>query len=366
MSSYRARPNSWHRVKPDKPSKAGRNGIAAVMIVKNEEKVLERCLKSLDMVDQIVVVDTGSTDRTLEIAREFTSDVYIAPKIEPFHFAQARNYVLQYVNQDWCITIDADEVVTDGSINVIRKAFWTHSKAIGFSVTFRLFDEKGENPTSLPKLKIFKHGRWEWQYRVHEVLFAKRQQPPPLVAELPDAVIEHRPSEEKGDRKKQNLELLEIAVKESPEYVRNGRQLGMEFFAREDWQQAAKYLKLYLDMSKSDRMDRSETLIHLARCYSNLGRYDMAEQYFAEAVEIAPERREIYYHKAVALVKVIRLEEAIQAIDQALAIPAAAKPDFYLNVAGVWDGSACMEVKEFCEKTLADAKAEFERRRTAQ
>lgn len=364
MSSYRSRTNSWHRQKPDKPSKAGRNGIAAVLIVKNEEKVLERCLKSLDMVDQIVILDTGSTDRTIEIAKDFTSDVEIAPKIEPFHFAQARNIALQYVNQDWCVTIDADEVVKEGSINVIRKAFWTMPKATGFNVTFTLYNEKGENPGSLMKLKVFKHGRWEWQYRIHEVLYCKRA--PATVGDLPEAVIEHFPSAEKEERRKQNLDLLKISVDESPEYIRNSRQLGMELFTREDWQGASKYLKLYLDMAKSDRMDRSETLIHLARCYSNMGRYDMAEQYFVEAEEIAPERREIYYHKAVSLVKVMRLEEAIQTVEKCLAIPATAKPDYHLNIAGVWDGSAPQEVLEFCQKTISEAKAEFERRKTAQ
>src|SRR4029077_7295029 len=182
---------------PDKPAKAGRNGIAAVLIVKNEEKVLERCLKSLDMVDQIVVLDTGSTDRTIEIAKDFTSFVEIAPKIEPFHFAQARNIALQYVNQDWCVTIDADEVIKEGSVNVIRKAFWTMPKAIGFNVTFTLYNEKGENPGSLMKLKVFRHGRWKWQNRIHEVLYCLR--PPATVNDLPEAVIEHLPSAEKEE-----------------------------------------------------------------------------------------------------------------------------------------------------------------------
>jgi glycosyltransferase involved in cell wall biosynthesis len=363
MSSYRSRTNSWNRVKPDKPSKAGRNGIAAVLIVKNEEKVLERCLKSLDMVDQIVVLDTGSIDRTVEIAKDFTSDVEIAPKIEPFHFGEARNLALNYVKQDWCLTIDADEVVKEGSINIIRKAFWTMGKAVGFNVTFTLYNELGQNPGSLMKLKVFRHGRWEWRYRIHEILFCKKD--PMTVGNLPEAVIEHFPSADHAARSQQNLDLLQIAVKESPEYVRNSRQLGMEFFSREDWQGAVKWLKLYLDMAKSDRMDRSETLVLVGRCYSNMGRYDMAEPFFEDAIQEAPERREIYYHKALALIKALQLEEAQQTIEKCLEIPATAKPDFHLNVESIWNGTQPQEILAFCKSTIAEAKAEFERRKVS-
>lgn len=356
----------WRQPPPKSERKPGgkgtRNGIAAVLIVKNEEKVLERCLRSLDMVDQIVVVDTGSTDRTVEIAKNFTSDVEIMPKMEPFHFGEARNYADRYVRQDWCLTVDADEVVKEGVVNLIRKAFWTHSRATGFKVTFMLFDEKGENPSSILKQKVYRHGRYEWRFRVHEQLHCKH--PPELLVDLPDVVIDHLPLAEKAERKQQNLDLLKISVNESPEYVRNSRQLGVELFQREQYQDCVKYLKLYLDGANSERMERSETLIYLGRAYSNLGRYDMAEQYFVEAEELAPERREIYYYKAVALVKVMCLDDALEAARKGLAIPAAAKPVFHLNLAGAWDGTAFQELISFCEGELFRVKAEFERRQS--
>lgn len=334
-----------------------RNGISAVLIVKDEEKVLERCLKSLDLVDDIVILDTGSTDRTLEIAKDFTSQVYQAPKMEPFHFGDARNLAQKNAKQDWVLTIDADEVVKEGSIEAIRKAFWRHSKAVGFNVTFTLFDEAGQNPGSLMKLKVGRRGRWEWKYRVHEIQSPLRLPAP--VVDLPEVVIEHLPSADKAARHEQNLELLKISVKESPEYIRNSRQLAMELFAREDWSGAIPLLKLYLEMAKADRMDRSETMVHLGRCYSNMGRYDMAEQHFDNAVAEAPERREIWYHKAVALIKVLRLEDAIEAAEKSLSIPASSKPDFHLNVEGVWNGSAQKEVLDFCHGQIAEAKAKL-------
>ena len=352
---------AWTGLPPKSERKPGgkgpRNGIAAVLIVKDEERVLERCLKSLEMVDQIVVVDTGSTDRTVEIAKSFTSDVEIMPKMEPFHFGEARNFAERFVRQDWCLTMDADEVAAEGAVHLIRKAFWSHGRASGFKVKFIV----GEDGSHILKLKVYKHGRYEWRYRVHEQPYCKH--PPELVVDLPEVIVTHLPEAEKEARRKQNLELLKISVNESPEYIRNSRQLGMELFDREQYQEAVKYLKLYLDAGKVERMDKSEVLIRLGRAYSNLGRYDMAEQYFSEAEELVPERREIYYYSALALVKVMRLHEAMDVAKKGMAIPEGAKPDWHLNMKGAWDGSAFKELIEFCEGENATAAAEFERRK---
>ena len=82
--------------------------ISACMIVKNEEKLLPTCLKSIrDYVDEIVIVDTGSTDRTISIARSFGARVYEHPWEK--HFSKHRNQSMEYANGDWLFIIDADE-----------------------------------------------------------------------------------------------------------------------------------------------------------------------------------------------------------------------------------------------------------------
>lgn len=76
--------------------------VSLCMIVKNEEAVLERCLESVsDLVDEIVVVDTGSTDRTREIAEWFTGRVYDFQWIDDF--AAARNYAFSLAEKDYCM-----------------------------------------------------------------------------------------------------------------------------------------------------------------------------------------------------------------------------------------------------------------------
>ena len=88
--------------------------ISAAMIVKDEEHVLGRCLDNiLPFVDQCVIVDTGSTDGTVELAESYGVEVVHHPWEDDF--AKSRNQSLEYVTSDWVMWIDADEVVEKGS-----------------------------------------------------------------------------------------------------------------------------------------------------------------------------------------------------------------------------------------------------------
>jgi tetratricopeptide (TPR) repeat protein len=176
---------------------------------------------------------------------------------------------------------------------------------------------------------------------------------------LLQAVIEHRPASGKEERRGQNLELLKLAIDENPEYIRNIRQLGMEFYSRHEWAQALPHLKTYLESHQADRLDRSETLVHIALCEAMLGRYEEAVGWFNEAEKIAPDRREVLYHRGVALIKGCYLDQAVEALEKCLTIPVSSKPDFHLNVEGVWDGSAVLEALEFAKAQIAEAKAKW-------
>src|SRR5690554_612734 len=86
------------------------------MMVKDEEKYLEECLRGLkpilDAVDsELIIVDTGSTDRTVEIAKKYTNRVYHHEWTG--HFGEMRNTVLKYAKGQWFFFIDADEIIDD-------------------------------------------------------------------------------------------------------------------------------------------------------------------------------------------------------------------------------------------------------------
>ena len=99
--------------------------ISACLIVKNEEAVLARCLDSIcDLVDEIVIADTGSTDRTKEIAANYTDKIYDFAWVDDF--AAARNFVFSKAEMDYIYSVDADEVLDD----INRKRFLMLKKTL--------------------------------------------------------------------------------------------------------------------------------------------------------------------------------------------------------------------------------------------
>ncbi|MDD5936743.1 MAG: glycosyltransferase family 2 protein [Clostridiales bacterium] len=89
--------------------------ISACLIVKNEEKVLARCLDSIkSIVDEIIVVDTGSTDHTKEIAQRYTDKIYDFTWVNDF--SKARNFSFSKTNMDYIYVADADEVIDEENI----------------------------------------------------------------------------------------------------------------------------------------------------------------------------------------------------------------------------------------------------------
>lgn len=102
--------------------------IAAVLIVKNEEQNLAACLESIKWVDQIVIVDSGSVDKTEDIAAQYNAEFYRHHDWQGFGIQRQR--AESYVRADWILAIDADERVTPDLENSIRNAI-KEKKCIG-------------------------------------------------------------------------------------------------------------------------------------------------------------------------------------------------------------------------------------------
>ena len=142
------------------------------MIVKNEENVLDRCLSSVsDLVDEIIVVDTGSTDSSREIAARFTEKVFDFPWRDDF--AAARNESFSHASMDYCMWLDADDVLLDAD----RAAFLSLKSSLSPDISVVMapyhtgFDENGQVTFSYYRERLIKnHAGMTWEGAVHEVI----------------------------------------------------------------------------------------------------------------------------------------------------------------------------------------------------
>ncbi|RXJ73503.1 glycosyltransferase [Veronia nyctiphanis] len=120
--------------------------ISAIIITKNEEKILPECLASLDWVDEIIVVDSGSTDRTVEIAENVGAKVHVNDEWPGF--GKQKQLAQSYATQDWILAIDADEVVSeelkqsilrelespkDNTLFILRRKTWVFGRFLNHS-----------------------------------------------------------------------------------------------------------------------------------------------------------------------------------------------------------------------------------------
>ena len=116
--------------------------ITAIILTKNEEVNIKRCIESITgLANRIVVVDSGSTDKTIEIAEKMGAEIY---RHEPFeHYAKQFNWALDNVNikTKWVYRIDADEVVTPELKKEIIEACKEHSNddVNGLVMKFKIF-----------------------------------------------------------------------------------------------------------------------------------------------------------------------------------------------------------------------------------
>ena len=138
------------------------------MIVKNEEKQLPRCLDSIkNVVDEIIIVDTGSSDRTVEIAEQYGCKVFFREWDEG-GFSTARNYSLEQATGDWILYIDADEEIDPSSIPAVRDAIESDFDSIIVFVLSKAAQGIAQNFF----IRLFRRGTAHFEGSVHNQVVA--------------------------------------------------------------------------------------------------------------------------------------------------------------------------------------------------
>ncbi len=146
--------------------------ISLCMIVKNEEKLLARCLHTASsLVDEIVVVDTGSTDRTREIAEQFTPLIYDFEWVDDF--AAARNYAFSLATKEYILWLDADDILKDEDqkkLKALKESLPASTDSV--SMLYHLSEDEYGNVTfSMRRNRLVRRSmNFRWIGAVHEYL----------------------------------------------------------------------------------------------------------------------------------------------------------------------------------------------------
>ncbi len=271
--------------------------ISLCMIVKNEEKFLPGCLASAEgIVDEIIIIDTGSSDRTKEIARQYKANI-VDFKWQN-DFAAARNESLRHARGTWILYLDADERLHAEAKNHLRELLQNLPDEVGglictiVSPHRQLDDTSEEHRGGYPR--IFKHlPNVIFEGRVHE------QISPAILASgkqivLSEVVIEHLGYDQSREileqKTKRNYNLLLQHVREEPQNAYAWFQLGQTLARMNLSQQAEDALKFAMDLGTLKSTIAASATAALAQIAGNAHKYADALQWAEKSLYYAPEQ----------------------------------------------------------------------------
>jgi GT2 family glycosyltransferase len=291
----------------DSPPKAvgPRARVTLTMIVRNEEGNLPSCLESVrGLFDEIVVVDTGSTDRTVEIARSFGARVFDFIWVDDF--AAARNAALARATGDYAFWLDADDVVEPAE----------RAKLVALLTGLRAGDDAayvvrcacdpdtggGGGSTVVDHVRLFplREGV-RWTYRVHEqILPALRRVG--VSVRWSDVVVRHTGYANPAIRRRKlvrDVRILDAELAERPGDPFVLFNLGSIAIEREDWRPALEHLRASLRNSAPEDSITRKLYALISRAHQMLGETELALAACGAGLQHDPDDAELLFRRAV-------------------------------------------------------------------
>ncbi|MCI8950593.1 MAG: glycosyltransferase [Lachnospiraceae bacterium] len=240
--------------------------ISLCMIVKNEERVLARCLESAkEAVDEIIIVDTGSNDRTKEIAGSYTDQVY--DEVWQDDFSLARNQAFSRATMDYCMWLDADDVITEEN----RKKLIALKQTLNPDTDMVMMkyviseDQEGNPLFSYYRERLVRNGQgFLWEGRVHEAITPRGKRI------HSDIAVHHRKIGTQDESR--NLRIYETMIKNKEVFNERSKfYYGRELMTHGRYQEGIPVLEQFLE-GNGWVENKIEACLNLARCFRALGR----------------------------------------------------------------------------------------------
>jgi len=298
--------------------------VAVYSIAKNEALHVERWWDSAKDADELVILDTGSTDETAEIATRLGIRTWVQ-EFSPWRFDTSRNHALALVSADvdYCISLDLDEVLLPGWREEMQKAFEAGLTRPHYPYAWSV-KEDGSPGTLFDYDHIHSRMGYQWVKPVHEILV-----PVEGFEEVHghiDLRVNHMPDPTKS--RGQYLGLLELSVREEPDDERNAYYLGREYVFAGMLPEASAALRRFLDLPTATwAPERARAMVYL-------GDVEDSEEWYIRAVLEAPGRREPWVALAKHFYRRTDWPGALWAAQRATEIHE--RPMDYLNEEWAW------------------------------
>jgi glycosyltransferase involved in cell wall biosynthesis len=293
------------RARSSSADRASQPKVSLTMIVRDEEKHLPACLASAEgLFDEIVVVDTGSTDRTVEVARSFGARVFDFVWVDDF--AAARNAALEHASGEYAFWLDADDVIEPVERQRLETLLGTLRRGDDAAFVVRCAcdpdGEGGGGETVVDHVRLFPlRSEIRWTYRVHEqILPALRRAGVPV--RWSDVTVRHTGYADKGLRLRKlarDEAILLEELRDRPEDPFILFNLGSIAVERQDWRGALNHLTRSLEGSApTDSITRKLHAL-IARSHQMLGETDRALAACALGLRADPNDAELLFREAV-------------------------------------------------------------------
>lgn len=292
--------------------------LSICMMVKNEEKNLERCLKSLQpmrdaFTSELIVVDTGSEDSTVEIAKRFTDQVYFHPWQN--NFSEMRNITIKYSKSEWILIIDADEELHNYQplIDFLKSPKRNQYATVAFTTKNIVNMEDPHAYSTMVGFRMFKNDKYfHFEGAIHNQAKFKGE-----ALAMPEVYLLHygyvATDKELMERKfLRTGAILKQELEKDPENIYYWTQLSVTYAMHNDYREAIEYAeKAYSLLPEKRTPNYMFVFLHLILVYQHESLYEKVAEVCREALSIKDGYLDVYYYFAESQALLNNHNEAI-------------------------------------------------------
>jgi tetratricopeptide (TPR) repeat protein len=312
-----------------------KGAVSLCMIVKDEEEHLAKCLSSVKpIVDEMIVVDTGSADRTRDIARVFGAGVYDFEWTNDF--SEARNFSISKASGEWIFIMDADEVISSlDHRNFLRLVRKSTSKTVAYAFMTRNYttdvnqvkwiandgkypkEDAGSGWTPSHKVRLFPNdNRIRFEYPVHELVENSLKRSDIRIKKCNTPVHHYgKLNQEKSTSKgEEYYRIGRKKLNETGDELEALRELAIQAQALGKYDESIELWERFVAIQP----DTPLAFINMGAAYCKLGKYEDALKTAKRALKLAPDTREALYNYSLSKLHLGRAEQAISVLEKLL------------------------------------------------